>query len=219
MIEESDTTVQNDDEDETSDFVRPGELPAKSSDVGKSWGDRMIKTVGPNEVLTPRYRRIAELYAGGMRPGDIAKLLDYTKARISVILSCTRMQQEIAEIQGIEFTEPIKTRIKKFGAMAMDNIEQTLRGGGGVSPSVKNETSKWVFEQIEGKPQQKVDIGENLLGILVDKFDAADKAGKFIDVTPKESADPAKRELLGQPEEVPERTERDGLDDWLGENK
>ncbi len=128
--------------------------------------------------LSPRHRRLAQLAAEGRSNASIAEELGYVGSRISILLKNPYIAAEIARLQDRIFEETIQSRLKTFAEPALNNIHMILTDRTNrVKISEKAEMSKWVVEKLDGKSTQKVDIGENLLGLFLDKLDASRVAG------------------------------------------
>lgn len=126
-----------------------------------------------NGVLSPRHRRLAQLAAEGRPNAAIAKELDYSDSRVSILMKNPYISLEIRRLQDRIFEETIQTRLKSFAEPALNNIHEILTDRTNrVKVSEKADMSKWVVEKLDGKAIQKTDIGENLLGVFLDRLDA-----------------------------------------------
>lgn len=126
-----------------------------------------------NGILSPRHRRFAQLAASGSSNSAIAKELDYSDSRVSILLRNPFIVREIRRLQDRLFEETIQARLKGLVDPALNNIEEILKDRTNrVKVSEKFEASRWVVEKLDGKAVQKTDIGENLLGVLLDRLDA-----------------------------------------------
>lgn len=124
-------------------------------------------------LLSPRHRKLAQLAAGGLSNADICKELGYSPSRVSILLKNPYVSREVARLQDRIFEETIQARLKGFVEPAMNNIHNILTDTTNrVKVSEKMEMSKWVVEKLDGKAIQKHDIGENLLGVFLDRLDA-----------------------------------------------
>ncbi len=192
-------------DDETEDPQPPQE------DQDLSWGDRMLV---PGRPLSPRHRKLAELAAQGKSNRQIAELLSYTESRVSILLTNTQIRAEVQRLQDRIF-EDTKKRLKDLTNPALDEIETCLTDKTNrYKEHLKVDTARWVIEMNEGKATQKHDIGENLLGVMLDKLDALKGAGGTVkDVTPA----PAQLTEAGGMtlDAASERTEEDLLRDWV----
>lgn len=123
--------------------------------------------------LSPRHRRLAQLAAQGVSNSEIARELDYTDSRVSILLRQPPIVEEIRKLQDRIFEATISQRMKAMGDAALNNIEWILTDRTNkVKVSEKADMSKWVVEKLDGKAIQKTDIGENLLSVLLDRLDA-----------------------------------------------
>lgn len=126
-----------------------------------------------NGILSPRHRRLAQLAASGSSNSAIAKELGYSDSRVSILLRNPFIVREIRRLQDRLFEETIQARLKGLVDPALNNIEEILKDRTNrVKVSEKFEASRWVVEKLDGKAVQKTDIGENLLGVLLDRLDA-----------------------------------------------
>lgn len=163
--------------------------------------------------LSPRHRKLAELAAQGLTNNEIAKKLDYTASRISILLSNTKIREEVAKIQERIYQDTIGRRLKDMAEPALNEIAKCLNDRTNrYKENLKVETAKWLIEKLDGKAIQKHDIGENLLGVMMDKLDALKSSPKSlesrhdtIDVTPSVETPPA------------EQTEQSELEKWIAD--
>lgn len=156
-----------------------------------TWGDWALQ---PGRPLSARHRRLAEFLSMGMRTSVIAEKLDLTEARVSLLKSNTLIRQEVAKIQERIFEETHTARLKAMGHDALDVVHEVLNDRTGKAKvSEKLDAAKWVTEKLTGKATQTLDVGENLLGLMMDKLDAMKGAGKTltgrsVDVTASDTA-------------------------------
>jgi DNA-binding CsgD family transcriptional regulator len=193
-----------------ADFVNDEEL---------SWGDRMLVS---GRELSPRHRKLAELKAQGFANKDIALQLGYTDSRVSILLSNTKVREEVDRIRERIYEETIGRRLKAMAEPALNEIQRCITDQTNKYPErLKVETSRWVVEKIDGKAVQKHDIGENLLGIMMDKIDALKGSSKdidsIIDATPlQEPTNSTDLSTISQIEAPKaDKTEEDLLKDWI----
>lgn len=174
----------------------------------KDWG----ALIGTDQFLSPRHRRLAELAASGKRNVEIAKELDYSEGRVSVLLSNSKIQSEVRRIQDRVFEESVGKRMKQLGSEAMDAIEACIRDNSRANASRRNSTAIWLLEQLNGRATQRHEVStENNLGSLMDKLDALKAAGKglFDSRSAKNAAVEGNKEM--QPDE------EDPLEKWTRE--
>lgn len=187
--------------------------PPEEKEDDKTWGDRLLV---PGRPLSPRHRKLAELAAQGIAQGKIAEQLDYTPSRVSILLSNTQIREEVERIKERIYEDTVGSRLKRMVEPALAEIEKCLSDRTNrYKEALKQETAKWVIEKIDGKATQKYDVGENMLGIMMDRLDALKSAGAqlphSIDVTTVQAAD----RLI---ENVPirrEKSEEDLLEEWV----
>lgn len=176
-----------------------------------TWGDRLLQG-----ALSPRHFKLAELAAQGNKTQrEIAEILGYTQSRVSILLSNTRIRAEVLRIQERIYEETVGARLKKMAEPALAVVDTILNDRTNkVKMSEKADMAKWVLEKIDGKASQKIDVGENLLSVMMDRLDHMKSAGKSlghqsaIDVTPRELSSPT-------PSESPSPAPLDPLKDWV----
>jgi hypothetical protein len=175
--------------------------------------------------LSPRHRRLAFLAASGRSNAEIAKELGYVDSRVCILLKNPFIAEEIAKLQERIYEETIGARMKTFAEPAMNVIQMALSDRTNkVKMNEKIDVAKWVIEKIDGKATQKIEAGENMLAILMDRLDAAKTSGRpifnvtvnagapsdsSIDITPPVGETPR----ISAPSAP--RTEEDELSDWV----
>lgn len=167
--------------------------------------------------LSPRHRRLAQLAALGNSNSKIAEELGYVDSRVSILLKNQFIAAEVMRLQERVFEETIQQRLKSFAEPALNNIHMILTDKTNrVKVSEKAEMSKWVVEKLDGKAVQKTDIGENLLGVLLDRLDAQKAAPQrtvtqVVETTAKQITAP------GQSAPSAPKAEEDLLAEWISE--
>lgn len=171
----------------------------------------------PEDELSPRHRRLAELVAAGADGAQIKEALGYSDSRISVLKRHPLIAREIKRISDRIYEDTIGSRLKKMTDPALNVLESIITDKTNrVKTSEKLEAAKWILEKIDGKAMQKYDVGENLLGVMMDKLDAMKALGKTIQTEPKvETQKPEEREVLAIEAPKAPKTEEDLLDDWV----
>lgn len=176
----------------------------------------------PGKPLSPRHRRLAELAAAGIKSGKIAQELGLTPARVSVLLSNTMIKKEIARLQERMFEEGLSERMKRLGHSALDIIDEHLNPDSQTKPQLRAETARWVLEKLTGKAVQTHDIGENMLGVLLDRLDGMKQAGEVLEIPALAGRAGTPAMSSEAPEEVtapdPLSEERAKLSDWVLDN-
>lgn len=171
-----------------------------------SWGDYMLKDKGK---LSPRHRELARLVASGMGTNDIAKKLNYTVGRVSVLKSNTRITQEIERIQDRILEEDIDKRLKSMNTDAANVMEDILLSAD-IKLQQKESAARWLLEKTTGKAAQAIDLkGEISVGIFLDQVENLQTTGQIIDVTPQ-------AKTPDQIEAGPDK--EDALADWVNSN-
>lgn len=138
-----------------------------------SWGDHFLQ---PNRALSPRHKRLALLLYEGKRTSEIARELEYTQARVSVLKSNSKILAEVERLRELAFDKTVDERMQDLGPMAMDALEELLNDPS-VPASKKESVARWVVEMKMGKANQKLDVsGEVNLGLFMDKLDKLPRA-------------------------------------------
>jgi hypothetical protein len=178
------------------------------ADVVEAEVDEGYQTLA-NGVLSPRHRRLAQLAASGSSNKQICEKLGFSGSRVSILLKNQHIAAEVRRLQDRIFEETIKDRLKGMGDAALNNIQMILTDKTNrVRISEKADMSKWLVEKLDGKAIQTHDLGQNMLGVLMDRLDAqkslpAVEPRQVFDVTPLSVG------------EVKPRTEEDELTDWV----
>lgn len=137
-----------------------------------------------NGVLSPRHRRFAQLAAAGKSNKEIGAELGYVDSRVSVLLRNPHIAQEIRRLQDKIFEETVKDRLKALNEPAINHMKMVLEDKTNrVKISEKTDVAKWVIEKTDGKAAQVLDVGQNLLGVLLDRLDAQKSSRPPRDVT------------------------------------
>lgn len=168
-----------------------------------------------DKPLLPRQRKLCELLAQGKTSSEIARILHYSPSRVAILRQDPRIEAESTRLRTMVFEESVLGRLKKMADPALNVIEAALTDKTNrYKKSEQIQVAQWTIEKLDGKATQKVDIGENILGVMMDKLDALKNSGKapehsFIDVTPQ-------AQIEGAPPR--EKTEEDLLKDWVTQN-
>jgi hypothetical protein len=176
----------------------------------KSYGDWFLKEGRP---ITFKHRHLAMLKAAGWPNKDIAKKLDLTPSRVSILLSNTMIKDEVHKQQDRMFAQSVEDSMKALGPIAMDQIESILTADASdrsVTTSHRADAAKWLLEKLTGKAKQEVEVQGNLMGNFIQQLEAMTRRGTQIsqqgdimDVTPDASGASG---------------ESDKWDDWIGGN-
>lgn len=189
-----------------------------------TWGDRLLMEGKP---LSPRHRKLAELAAQGMRNADIAKELHLTQSRVSILISNTKIREAIEQHRERIWEETVGARLKRMSEPALAEIERCLTDKTNrYKENLKVDTAKWLVEKLDGKATQRFDVGENLLGVMMDRLDAMKASGGSIEgiteprvriAAPKAEGeiDADFREVVEEPTRP--KTEEDELAEWAAE--
>lgn len=208
------------DSSETADDADDKNTPDPQNEVDSEG----YRTLASGE-LSPRHRRLAFLAAQGKSNKEICEELKYSDSRVSILRKNPHIASEIARLTERIYEETIGTRLKSFAEPALNVLERALTDRTNrIKESEKIDVAKWVIEKIDGKAAQKIEAGENMLAVLMDRLDAAktsrpvvnvslnvDNRGQnvtpYIDVTPTSAAKPPLLEA--------QKTEEDLLADWV----
>lgn len=186
----------------------------------ESWGDRLLVQGRP---LSPRHRKLCELAAQGLSNKQIKEQLGYkSDSQVCIVLSNTQVKQEIERIRERIYEDTVASRLKKMSEPALSLLETCLTDRSNkFKENLKIETAKWIIEKIDGKAVQKHDIGDNILGIMMDRLDALKAAGRQVgevgDIEVKAlPASVAEREVGGR-EDAPQKPkgEDELLEEWV----
>ena len=210
-------------ESEIDDIDDSDELSPPSPSPEDEEGRAEYRTLA-NGYLSPRHRRFCQLVAEGRTGPEIKTELGYSTSRVTALKGNHLIRTEIDRLTEKIYEETISTRLKSFSESALNNISMILNDKTNrMKTSEKMALSQWVIEKIDGKATQKTDIGENLLGVLMDRLDSMKSAGggrtslPVLDVTP--SSSPNNAAPYGTPETAlaagrQEKDEEELLADW-----
>jgi DNA-binding CsgD family transcriptional regulator len=170
-------------------------------------------SVPEDYVLNPRQRRLAMLLAQGeMTRIQMAKALGYSEQNITLLKKSPAMIAEIRRNEERIYEDTVKARLKSMATPAMDHLNFVLMDRTNkVKVSEKNDVAKWLIEKIDGKAAQVHDVGENLLGVMMDRLDALRGSGKTLNA-------PIDVTGTAQIEAPKEKTEEDLLAEWVTAN-
>ena len=196
--------------------VSPIEEVERVKGADETWGDYVL---APDKPLSPRHRKLAELLAQGRRTSEIAKELDLTEGRISVLKSNTKIKTLTNEIAERIYQETVGARIKQMVEPALNNVHMILTDvTNRVKISEKADMSKWIIEMEHGKAKQTHDIGENMLSVVMDRLDALKNSGKSLPDASHEVIDLVPQvQIEGQIAEKPAEIEDDYLKSWIAD--
>lgn len=169
-----------------------------------------------DEPLSPRHRRLAEMFARGASNAQVREALGYSDSRCSILKNSPRVQEEIRRIQDKIYEPTVDKRLKDLAASALDRIEEAITDKRNkYKKSEQLQVAQWLVEKVDGKAIQKHEVRGSMLLGLMDKLDAIGGAGldslpEIVDVTPEEAP---KLEASSAPElpKTPEETEEERL--------
>lgn len=148
-------------------------IPTAAEKGDVSWGDVMLPDRG--KPLSARHKLLAQLAAGGSKNCDIAKQLDLTESRVSILLSNSRIQSEIERYQDKYYEKTIEQRFQEVMPAAMDVLEEIIAGRSDeIKPQLRLEAAKWILEKTTGKAVQKHEVRGNLFSELLTRLDTID---------------------------------------------
>lgn len=137
-------------------------------------------------ILSPRHRRLALLFAQGKSSKEVGEELGYTSAWVSTLKKNPHIALEIQKITDRIYEETVQARLKTMIEPALQNVQLILTDRTNkVKVSERMEMSKWVLEKVDGKASQKLDIGENMLGVFFDRLDSLEASGKNLSSPPR----------------------------------
>jgi len=174
--------------------------------------------------LSPRHRRLALLAAQGKSNKEISEELHYVGSRVSILLKNPFVAEEIERIRERIYEESIGKRLKTFAEPALNVLGQVLNDRTNkFKKSEQIDVAKWVVEKVDGKATQKYDVGENMLGVFMDRLDANKAAGRSVGgssggASHRDNSTPD-IEVRALPERVTgparDKTEEEKLLDWV----
>lgn len=172
--------------------------------------------------LSPRHRRLALLAAQGKSNAEISAELGYSDSRTSILLKNPYISDEIAKLQERIYEETIGGRLKSFAEPALNVIQQALTDRTNkVKMGEKIQVAQWVIEKLDGKAAQKIEAGENMLKVLMDRLDAAKTSSRpVIQVTQNITHNHPDSDTLDVTPEAQKqieapKSEEDLLTDWV----
>lgn len=176
MAEADDAVIGSVVASETEDigFV-PNEMQSSQANLPDADSDHSAehRTLAQGH-LSPRHRRFAFLAAQGKSNQDIGTELGYVPSRVSVLMKNSYIADEINKLRERIYEETIGGRMKSFAEPALNVIQMALTDRtNSVKMSEKIQVAQWVIEKIDGKAVQKLEAGENMLAVLMDRLDAA----------------------------------------------
>lgn len=186
-----------------------------------TWGDWTLK---PGKPLSARHRELARLAFMGKSQAEICQILDYTQARVSVLLTNSQIRAEIERLQNVAFERTVGERLKDMGPAAMSVIEEALLDDtNGMKMKDRAAIAQWVAEKLDGKAIQKTETADATLGRFLDIIAGMQQRGETLDVTPAPVGEAA---LTVSPNNIPKSTEDipetpqgvSSLSRWVDEN-
>jgi hypothetical protein len=141
-----------------------------------------VRALTAEEKWPGEWHAIAWMVAHGASQNSIAKELDYSVSRVSVILNKPQVQEKIERIRA-EFlgTESLGKKFSAVAPKAADFLSSVIMGKEDAKLSERMDASKWMLEKVTGKPKQEValDGGTTILQLL-QALDAAKTAGEAV---------------------------------------
>ncbi len=175
-----------------------------------TWGDKFLI---PNKPVSYRHKELARMTAHGKTNKEICEVLNYTPARVSVLLSNTRIKDEIEMYRDKLFGADIETRLKDLSSDALRVMEGILIDRN-LDDLDKESAAKWILEKVSGKPAQQVDVKQDIsIGLFLDKLDQM----KVVSAQPETPALEGVVETTARPTILAE-PEKDTFASWLDEN-
>jgi hypothetical protein len=173
-----------------------------------------------DQPLSPRHRRAVELLAQGMPANKVAKELGYSAQAVYNLKINPRIKVEIARASDRIYEDTVKARLKSMATPAMDHVHFVLTDRTNkVKISEKNDMAKWLIEKIDGKAAQVHDVGENLLGVMMDRLDGLKSAGRTLSGAPQApTLEIEAREVSEPVQPRGPKTDEELLAEWLDAN-
>jgi hypothetical protein len=162
----------------------------KPDDV--SWGDHFLVQGKP---LRSRHKLLARYCALGKTNREIAELLGYSEPRVSVLLSNTKIRQEIDLYRDRLYDGDLAQAFKDLLPEALYAVEDVLKheATSYKDKLAKTDTAKWVIEKIDGKAAQKVNVESGTLTRFLDILGQMQERGETLDVSPGGGRSPSQR--------------------------
>lgn len=203
-----------DDENKIPDVSREGDEENPEPPFGSE--DHEARTLAEGR-LSPRHRRLAQLFAEGRSNKQIKEEFGYSDSRLSVLRSTPAIAAEVQRIQDKVFEEGTVQRMKDMREKALSHVDYVLtESRGRVKITEKNDIAKWLIEMTEGKATQKHDIGENLLGVLMDKLDARKRPQEAIEIEARPALPPGEIEIQAKVQPIQKKND-DDMAAWIAE--
>lgn len=120
-------------------------------------------------------------FASGCSQNDIARQINYSVSRVSVILNKPQVMRKVAEIRKQHGGEQLERKFARMASPAADLMAAVIAGQGDgrdAKLSERLDASKWALEKVTGKPRQAGDndAGTTVLNIL-QALDSLKKSG------------------------------------------
>jgi hypothetical protein len=155
----------------------------------------------PITFLWERHQEIARRLVAGERPIDIARSMNMTPTRISIIMNSPIFKQQLAKLssRADESAVNIQERLKEESRNAIDYLSKVLKGdaneaGGNCSPALRSSVAKDILDRAgHGKIQKIHQVNENII-LTGDRIEELKrkrqemlKGIKVIDLIPQEA--------------------------------
>lgn len=219
----------------SDDEVKPPDAPTEESpqrgydprfpetqqkaDPDASWGDWLLH---PTRPLRSRHKLLARYSALGKTNNEIAELLDYSVGRVSVLLSNSRIRQEVDLYRDKLYDRDLAQAFKELLPDAIYALEDIVRHE---SVTLKDKVAKesaarFIVEKLDGKAAQKINVEHGSLDRFMELMRDMQERGEVLDITPPAKLAPpvlsAEKLAEGPPSEATEAPPN--YDDWLKEN-
>lgn len=164
--------------------------------------DLTSRSLTPQEKWPGEWHAICWMVAHGSSQRQIARELDYSEGRISVILSKPEVQARISQIRDGWGKASLEKRFSAAAPRALDYVKSVIEGREDARTGERLSASQWLLEKVTGKPKQatEVDVGAGVLQLLqaLDerKTASASPSPEAIDVTPAAPAPEPKADPL-----------------------
>ncbi len=195
---------------------QPTHLDARNPDSWKkpdevSWGEWFLK---PGKPLLARYNAL------GKTNKEIAQLLDYTEARVCVLLSHPKIKEEADLYRDKLYDQDLTQAMKDLLPESLYAIEDVLKHepANYKEKLAKTDTAKWVIEKIDGKAAQKLNVESGTLTKFFDLLGKMQNGEELPEVGP--SASPPTIDITA-PDLPPTEADPATIPDysrWLDEN-
>jgi len=173
--------------------------------------DEEEKEINPLHLkkLSDKHKFIAILIAQGYSQRSIAREMNYTESRISLIVNSPIFQEEVQKHRELMFDElTLDSNFKRIAPVAA-RVAEDIMLDGGARQSLKADIAFKFLDRALGKPKQQIEHTGSVLREMLEILQKEENK-KTIDVTPEEK-DMVEAELVS-PSTASTKEEKDSED-------